>query len=73
MWRVVHQLPEDYESNGNTPREDASDCSCGCRYFIKLAGPLGMDWGICANPASHRAGLLTFEHQGCLAFEDGDA
>jgi hypothetical protein len=21
------------------------------------------------NPASHRAGLLTFEHQGCAEFE----
>src|ERR1700677_2840088 len=24
---------------------------------------------LCGNPRSHRAGLLTFEHQGCPAFE----
>lgn len=22
-----------------------------------------MYWGVCYNPASHRAGMLTFEHQ----------
>ena len=27
-----------------------------------------MDWGVCANPKSPRAGLLTFEHQGCPEF-----
>ncbi len=51
--------------------EEASyrgDCSCGCRYFYTLSGALGADWGVCANPASHRAGLLTWEHQGCRAF-----
>lgn len=28
------------------------------------------DWVICSNPESHRAGLLTFEHQGCFKFEE---
>jgi len=32
-----------------------------------------MDWGVCANPKSPRAGLLTFEHQGCPAFTALDA
>ncbi len=36
---------------------------------MTLAGDLGMDWGVCANPRSPRAGLLTFEHQGCEFFE----
>jgi len=31
---------------------------------------LGSDWGICANPKSPRAGLLTFEHQGCPQFRE---
>ncbi|WIG58296.1 MAG: hypothetical protein OJF49_001041 [Ktedonobacterales bacterium] len=49
------------------------DCSCGCRWFVQLIGAVGMDWGACYNPASHRCGLLTFEHQGCPQFEaDGD-
>jgi len=32
-----------------------------------------MDWGVCANPKSPRAGLLTFEHQGCPEFTALDA
>jgi hypothetical protein len=34
-----------------------------------LIGPASLDWGVCGNPRSHRAGLLTFEHQGCGEFE----
>ncbi len=40
-----------------------SVCSCGCEYFHDLIGVA--DWGICLNPESLRAGLLTWEHQGC--------
>jgi len=32
-----------------------------------------MDWGVCVNPASPRAGLLTFEHQGCEQFEHDES
>jgi hypothetical protein len=39
------------------------DCSCGCRYFFEIKEE--PDWGICTNPKSPRAGLLTWEHQGC--------
>lgn len=39
------------------------DCSCGCTYFITLDG--SGDWGVCSNPDSIRAGLLTWEHMGC--------
>ena len=39
------------------------DCSCGCYFFLWLA-ECG-DWGVCCNPESPRAGLLTWEHQGC--------
>lgn len=28
-----------------------------------------LDWGVCANAASPRVGLLTFEHQGCPQYE----
>ena len=28
-----------------------------------------MDWGVCINPTSPRAGSLTFEHHGCEQFE----
>ena len=39
------------------------DCSCGCYYFLTLED--NGDWGVCCNPDSERAGLLTWEHQGC--------
>jgi hypothetical protein len=51
-------------------RETSCDCSGGCRWYHILAGRRGQDWGVCANPRSPRAGLLTFEHQGCREFEE---
>jgi len=68
LWKIVRRLDTDYEPYGKTER-DGSDCSCGCRHFVKLAGDVGHDWGVCGNAGSPRAGLLTFEHQGCAAFE----
>lgn len=67
-------LDSDYEPFGKRSRSDGNpaDCSCGCRYFVPLAPPaLSMDWGCCLNRKSPRAGLLTFEHQGCREFEHG--
>jgi hypothetical protein len=46
-----------------------SDCSGGCKSYHTLSGPASLDWGICGNPQSHRVGLFTFEHQGCVVFE----
>jgi hypothetical protein len=68
---ILKKLPSDFEPWGDRSRENEwdLDCSCGCRWFVKLEGMLRFDWGICYNPASPRAGLLTFEHQGCPAFE----
>ena len=69
------QRPDDYEPYGVMKRESAdgeqwyADCSCGCTWFIPLEGNLRTDRGICTNPASHRIGLLTFEHQGCPQFQ----
>lgn len=69
LWQIAIKLATDYEPYGQTKREAPADCSCGCRWFHVLAGRRGLDWGVCANAASPRAGLLTFEHQGCLQFE----
>jgi uncharacterized protein UPF0158 len=72
LLRIVKQLPSDFEPFGERNRDTAEpgeDCSCGCIHFVKLAGDLGYDWGVCANAQSPRAGLLTFEHQGCPEFE----
>lgn len=68
LWTLCKEMPEDYEPYGKAERE-GSDCSCGCKWYLTLEGHVGMDWGVCANPQSHRSGLLTFEHQGCEKFE----
>jgi hypothetical protein len=68
LLKIVRTLKTDYEPYGNVER-DGSDCSCACRHFVKLAGDVGEEWGVCVNPGSARAGLLTFEHQGCPEFE----
>lgn len=77
LWEVCKTLPSDFEPYGVRKRDEVvqgedrwyPDCSCGCKFFKKVDGPEGADWGVCWNPASPRKGLLTFEHQGCPAFE----
>jgi hypothetical protein len=69
LLQIVTKLPTDFEPYGQVKRA-SPDCSSGCRWYHVLAGRLGQDWGVCANPRSPRSGLLTFEHQGCLEFEE---
>jgi hypothetical protein len=76
LWAVVRKLPTDYTdyggeikrwSDGNTAYPD---CSCGCRWAVKLTGSLGNDWIVCSKPGAPRAGLVTWEHQtGSVCFE----
>ena len=63
LLKIVRTLETDYEPYGKV-EQDNSDCSCGCRHFVKLAGDAGEEWGVCANPDSARAGLLTFDTKG---------
>lgn len=76
---IMRVLPSDYADYGGSvvrwqdSDADYPDCSCGCRWAEWLKGSLDSDWCVCTNPASPRAGLLTFEHmtgQGC--FEEND-
>jgi len=73
--KVLQLRPEDYRPWGTDDRDAnwGPDCSGGCRWALWLADlpdeRLGLDWCVCTNPRSHRRGLLTFEHQGCRAFE----
>ena len=69
LWAVCHVDDEDYEPYGHTERE-GKDCSSGCVFYHTLRGERGDHWGVCFNPVSHRCGLLTFEHQGCVNFSD---
>ena len=73
LLELAIEMESDFEPYGKRGREGDhwQDCSCGCQHFAVLAGPLGVDWGVCMNKSSPRAGLLTFEHQGCPAFEAG--
>lgn len=66
------RLPTDFEPFGQRSREEewGPDCSCGCLHFRSLEDH--SDWGVCSNPKSPRAGLLTFEHQGCHEFEEDE-
>ena len=68
LTNVCRHLPSDFAPFGEIDVEGA-DCSTGCLHFLKLPGQVENDWGVCSNSKSRRAGLLTFEHQGCLQFE----
>ena len=65
LWSVLKRLPSDYSDYGGEVErwadsdKDYPDCSSGCRHWRELDA----DWGVCANPDSPRAGLLTWEHQ----------
>ena len=71
---VLRTHPLDYQPWGTVerwadPEQAYPDCSGDCKHALWLGGDLAGDWCVCANPKSHRVGLLTFEHQGCQAFE----
>lgn len=64
LWSICRDKSS-YQENGSI----LPDCSCSCKFFQKLAGDVGYDWGVCSNAKSLRSGLLTFEHMGCEHFE----
>jgi hypothetical protein len=75
LWSIVVRRPTDFEPYGyrhTDDREHGGDCSCECKWFIGLEGNLAFDWGVCTNPRSPRAGLLTWEHMGCPEYEPGE-
>lgn len=76
-WQVVKILSTDYGDYGGEvrrwqyPDHPYPDCSAGCLWWNPLHSEDGidLDWGVCLNARSPRAGLLTFEHQaghGCF-------
>jgi hypothetical protein len=69
LWQITVKLPTDFEPYGERKRDVVGDCSCSCRWFLPLVA-FPLDWGVCANPASPRVSLLTFEHQGCPQYEE---
>ena len=73
LWEACRRLPSDWEPHGQRQwhgrREARPDCDT-CRWFVELLRT-APDWGVCANPASERAGLLSFREQGCWQHEPG--
>lgn len=78
LWKACKELPDDWSPYGKKERWEGNhksdaDCSSGCKFYYTLEARdgqgIGADWGVCANPKSHRCGLLTFEHQGCEHFK----
>lgn len=72
LLQIVIKLPSDFKPFGEVDREKhyRPDCSCSCKYFTKLEGDIGKDWGVCTNSQGPRKGLLTFEHMGCSFYEE---
>lgn len=82
-WNILKRLPTDYLDYGGQIERwkhanlDYPDCSVGCKWFVSLYDEKNdwadCDWGVCTNPHSPRAGLLTWEHQaGFKCFEGND-
>lgn len=69
LLQIVFRFETDFEPFGKVTQDGQPDCSNGCRHFVKLAHDAAHQWGVCGNHLSPRAGMLTFEHQGCAAFE----
>lgn len=71
LFNIIKTLPTDFAPYGSRDRDAdwGPDCSCDCRWFAPLKDQ-PYDYGVCTNPASPRAGLLTFEHQGCYNHEE---
>lgn len=63
---VVWIRSTDYSDYGGSvkrweiPTQGYPDCSCGCKWFRAVDDS---GWGVCINPNSPRAGLLTWDHQ----------
>lgn len=80
LWEVCKKLPTDYTDYGGKIERwrfielSYPDCSGGCKFWRPLYDSVSewadADWGVCSNPTSPRAGLLTWEHQaGFKCFE----
>jgi hypothetical protein len=71
LWEACRKLPSDWEPFGRRKwlgrREARPDCDT-CRWFTGLFHTWP-DWGVCCNPESERAGLLTYREQACWQHE----
>jgi hypothetical protein len=58
LLELAIEMESDFEPHGKRSREGEhwQDCSCGCRHFAVLDGPLGADWGVCMNKNFSKGG-----------------
>jgi hypothetical protein len=68
LWRACHVHGLSYETWTADDLGALPQCY-SCRWYHELAGVRALDWGVCFNPDSPRAGLLCFEHMGCHQHE----
>ena len=73
LFDIAKRMPTDFEPWGERrrmgDRATQPDCSFECRFFNRLDGGAGLDWGVCLNSKSLRAGLLTYQEFGCPHLE----
>lgn len=43
-----------------------------CKHYIRLAGKMGADWGVCSSELSPFDGTTRFEHDGCDYFSTAE-
>jgi hypothetical protein len=75
-FEIVTRMPTDFAPWGERmPISDGRiqpECSDNCRFFNRLAGSAGLDWGVCLSQQSPRSGMLTYKEFGCPNFERCD-
>ena len=77
LFEIATRMPSDFVPWGERmPISNGCiqpDCSDNCRFFGRLAGGAGIDWGVCLSQRSPRSGMLTYQEFGCAEFERRDS
>lgn len=77
LFEIATRMPSDFVPWGERmPISDGCiqpDCSDNCRFFGRLVGGAGIDWGVCLSHRSPRSGMLTYQEFGCAEFERRDS
>jgi hypothetical protein len=77
LFEIAQLMPTDFAPHGERPLilngVIQPDCSDDCRFFCRLEGGAGIDWGVCLSPQSPRSGRLTYQEFGCPKFVRRDS
>ena len=76
LFEIVTTMPTDFAPHGEQALIISGviepDCWDGCKFFARLAGVAGIDWGVCLSKRSPRAAVLTFKDFGCPNYVERD-